>query len=67
MARVDFLVPPGRVLLSEINTIPGFTPISLYPAVVEAAGISFADLCTQLIDLGVARAGGSPSAGGRAG
>ena len=67
MARVDFLVPPGRVLLSEINTIPGFTPISLYPAVVEAAGISFADLCTQLIDLGVARAGGSASAGDRAG
>jgi D-alanine-D-alanine ligase len=56
MARVDFLVPPGRVLLSELNTVPGFTPISLYPAVVEAAGIPFSDLCTRLIELGMARA-----------
>ncbi len=59
MARVDFLAPPGRLFLSEINTIPGFTPISLYPAMVEAGGISFAELCARLIDLGLARAGKS--------
>jgi D-alanine-D-alanine ligase len=56
MARVDFLVHPGRVLLSEINTIPGFTPISLYPAMVEAGGISFGELCSRLIQLGLERA-----------
>jgi len=57
MARVDFLVPPGRVYLSEINTIPGFTPISLYPAMIEAAGIPFGELCSRLIELGLDRAG----------
>jgi D-alanine-D-alanine ligase len=56
MARVDFLVQPGRVLISEINTIPGFTPISLYPAMVEAGGVSFGELCSRLIELGLARA-----------
>jgi D-alanine-D-alanine ligase len=56
MARVDFLVQPGRVLLSEINTIPGFTPISLYPAMVEAGGIPFGELCSRLIQLGLERA-----------
>ena len=56
MARVDFLVPPGHVYLSEINTIPGFTPISLYPAMVEAAGVPFGDLCSRLIELGLERA-----------
>ena len=56
MARVDFLVQPGRVLLSEINTIPGFTPISLYPAMVEAGGVSFEQLCSRLIQLGLERA-----------
>jgi len=56
MARVDFLVPPGRIYLSEINTIPGFTPISLYPAMVEAAGIPFGELCSRLIELGLERA-----------
>jgi D-alanine-D-alanine ligase len=56
MARVDFLVQPGRVLLSEINTIPGFTPISLYPAMVEAGGVSFGALCSRLIQLGLERA-----------
>jgi D-alanine-D-alanine ligase len=56
MARIDFLVQPGRVLLSEINTIPGFTPISLYPAMVEAGGVSFGELCSRLIQLGLERA-----------
>ena len=56
MARVDFLVRPDRVYLSEINTIPGFTPISLYPAIIEAAGIPFAELCSRLVELALERA-----------
>lgn len=55
MARIDFLAPPGRIYLSEINTIPGFTPISLYPAMIEAGGIGFGELCTRLVELAMAR------------
>ncbi|OGN88216.1 MAG: hypothetical protein A2X23_06870 [Chloroflexi bacterium GWC2_73_18] len=55
MARVDFLVPPGGLYLSELNTIPGFTPISLYPKMVEAGGVAFPGLCARLIDLALER------------
>ena len=56
LARVDFLLEraTGRLFLNEINTIPGFTPISLYPKMAEAAGLSFAELCARIVDLGVA-------------
>ncbi len=52
-ARVDFLVDrgSGALYLNEINTIPGFTPISLFPKMAEAAGIPFADLCARIVDL----------------
>lgn len=55
-ARVDFLLDraTGALVLNEINTIPGFTPISLYPKVAEAAGVSFPELCGRIVDLGVA-------------
>jgi D-alanine-D-alanine ligase len=55
-ARVDFLLEraTGTLFLNEINTIPGFTPISLYPKMAEAAGLSFAELCTRIVDLGIA-------------
>jgi D-alanine-D-alanine ligase len=61
-ARVDFLLDraSGRLTLNEINTIPGFTPISLYPKVAEAAGISFAELCARIVDLGAAARAASP-------
>lgn len=54
MARVDmFLSEEGSVTVNEINTIPGFTKISMYPKLWEASGISFTDLITRLIDLGI--------------
>ena len=53
MARVDFFVDKetGRVLLNEVNTLPGFTPISMYPKLWEATGLSYRELLTRLIDL----------------
>jgi D-alanine-D-alanine ligase len=56
LARVDFLVDrtTGTLFLNEINTIPGFTPISLYPKVAEAAGIPFDELCARIVDLAAA-------------
>ena len=55
-ARVDFLLDrvSGRLTLNEINTIPGFTPISLYPKVAEAAGLTFGELCARIVELGAA-------------
>ena len=55
-ARVDLLLDrlSGALVLNEINTIPGFTPISLYPKVAEAAGIPFAELCAMIVDLAAA-------------
>ncbi len=51
MARVDFFVEKnGRVLFNEINTIPGFTNISLFLRMWEAEGLSRRDLCKQLIE-----------------
>jgi len=53
MARVDFFVEKanGRVLLNEVNTLPGFTPISMYPKLWEATGVSYRELLTRLIEL----------------
>ena len=56
MGRVDFFVEAdGRVLVNEINTIPGFTQISMYPKMWEATGISYAQLIDRLIQLAIAR------------
>lgn len=65
MARVDFLVPPGAVYISELNTLPGFTATSMYPKQAEAAGIGFAELIGRLIDLGLEAAGEGRTPGGR--
>ncbi|MBI2764195.1 MAG: D-alanine--D-alanine ligase [Chloroflexi bacterium] len=54
-ARVDFLLRGQRVYLSEINTIPGFTPISLFPSLPAEAGLDFAAVCRRIIDLAVER------------
>ena len=61
-ARVDFLQDraSGRLALNEINTIPGFTPISLYPKVAEAAGLSFGELCARIVELGAAARAAHP-------
>jgi D-alanine-D-alanine ligase len=56
MGRVDFfLAADGQPYLNEINTIPGFTPVSMYPKLWEAAGLSYRDLITRLIELGLER------------
>ena len=53
LARVDFFLEDssGRVLLNEINTMPGFTSISMYPKLWEASGLGYADLVDRLIEL----------------
>src|SRR6201998_4370910 len=54
MARVDFFLEKrarGKLLLNEVNTIPGFTSISMYPKLWEASGIPFRELIDKLIDL----------------
>ncbi len=51
-ARIDFLLAGDTIYLSEINTIPGFTPISLFPTLPAAAGYSFADVCARVVELG---------------
>jgi D-alanine-D-alanine ligase len=53
MARVDFFVEKrgGRIYLNEVNTIPGFTSISMYPKMWEASGIPFRELLDKLIEL----------------
>jgi len=57
MARVDFLheSATGRTYINEINTIPGFTPISMYPKMWEAAGLAFPALIDRLIELAIER------------
>jgi len=54
LARVDFLVPPGAVFVSEMNTLPGFTETSMFPKQAELAGLPFPELIARLIDLGLA-------------
>jgi len=56
LARVDFfLTPQGSIVLNEVNTIPGFTPMSMYPKLWEHAGLSYADLIARLIELALER------------
>jgi D-alanine-D-alanine ligase len=57
MARVDFFLERagGRILLNEINTIPGFTNISMYPKLCEASGVPYPELLERLIELAAER------------
>jgi len=57
MARVDFLIDKdsGEIFLNELNTIPGFTPISMYPKLWEASGLRYPELIDELIRLGLER------------
>jgi D-alanine-D-alanine ligase len=59
LARVDFLLngATGELFLSEINTMPGFTIISMYPKLWEASGIPYAELVDRLIELALERHG----------
>lgn len=56
MARVDFFLEPGgRLLVNELNSIPGFTRISMYPKLWEASGIGYRELVHRLIQLALER------------
>jgi D-alanine-D-alanine ligase len=62
MARVDFLLAreTGELFVSEVNTIPGFTRISMYPKLWEASGLSYGELIDRLIELAVERHADKP-------
>lgn len=56
LARVDFfLTDAGQILVNEINTLPGFTAVSMYPRLWQASGIGYGELIDALIDLAMAR------------
>ena len=57
MARVDFFVTKkeNKIFLNEINTIPGFTSVSMYPRLWEASGVSYSKLIDRLIQLALER------------
>lgn len=57
MARIDFFITKetNEIFLNEVNTIPGFTPISMYPKMWEASGLPYTDLIEKLIDLAFER------------
>ena len=55
LARVDFFVDGERVLVNELNTMPGFTPTSVYAKLIEAAGIPYPELVDRLCRLGIER------------
>ncbi len=62
MARVDFFLRPDlSVLVNEVNTIPGFTNISMYPLAFKASGVSYSELVDRLIKHALARAERAPS------
>jgi D-alanine-D-alanine ligase len=53
LARVDFFFTGSEFIVNEINTMPGFTPISMFPACWLASGLTYPDLITELIELGL--------------
>jgi D-alanine-D-alanine ligase len=58
LARVDFLMEADgrrRIYINEVNTLPGFTQISMYPKLWEASGVGYTELITRLIELAVER------------
>lgn len=54
-ARIDFLLAGTELCLSEINTIPGFTPISLFPVLCAEGGYDFGGICARLVELAIER------------
>jgi D-alanine-D-alanine ligase len=55
MARVDFFVQDGEVLVNELNTLPGITPTSAFPVLWGATGLAFPDVCERLLGLALER------------
>ncbi len=56
LARVDFFYEEGGrgFVLNELNTMPGFTPVSMFPMLWAATGLPYADLCDELVSLALA-------------
>jgi D-alanine-D-alanine ligase len=54
-ARIDFLLSGSEIFLSEINTIPGFTPISLFPSMPASSGLDFGRVCVRVVELAIER------------
>ena len=55
LARADFFVTDAGYFVNELNTLPGFTPLSMYPSLWQASGLGYADLIDELIQLGLQR------------
>jgi D-alanine-D-alanine ligase len=55
LARTDFFITDSGFVLTEVNTMPGFTPISMYPSLFAASGISYPELVETLIQTGFAK------------
>ncbi|MFT4231363.1 MAG: D-alanine--D-alanine ligase family protein [Leucobacter sp.] len=53
LARIDFFLTAEGPVLNEINTLPGFTPISMYPRLWEASGLGYTELITELVELAI--------------
>jgi D-alanine-D-alanine ligase len=66
LARVDFLLhtETGELFLNEVNTMPGFTPVSMYAKMWEATGLAYPELLDRLVALALDRAGGGSGAAG---
>ena len=60
-ARIDFLLAGDRIVVSEINTIPGFTPISLFPTMPSEGGYTFTDVCVRIVELALERHAARPA------
>jgi D-alanine-D-alanine ligase len=55
LARVDFFLTDDGPVVNELNTMPGFTPISMFPKCWIASGLSYADLISELVDTALER------------
>ena len=55
LARVDFFIEGERVLLNELNTLPGFTSTSVFAALFEASGVPYSEVLDRLVDLAFER------------
>jgi D-alanine-D-alanine ligase len=67
LARVDFFLhEDGKLMVNEVNTLPGFTNISMYPKVFKAMGVSYSELVDRLIRHALARAGSGPDKAAKA-
>ena len=55
LARVDFFLTDDGLVINELNTMPGFTPYSMFPVLWQASGMSYPDLVDRLIQLALGR------------